>query len=269
MNKVLIADNVSDAVFKVFEENNIEYVQKTGLSEDELAREIVDYVGLVIRSAVTVTDKIISSAENLRVIGRPGVGVDNVDLDSATKNNIVVMNTPLGNVQATAELTFSIIHALMRKITEANESMHSKKWEKKNFIGSEMLGKTIGIVGFGNIGKKISEIWKLINKNEDKHNFSFISPEFSPPNGESFLEQSKRVEIWPKKLKLKAGQSILIITHAGTIRAILSHALQIKPDFAIGLEVTYQSYSVLEMLSKKDNKHKGGQFRLLSFNNVI
>ena len=110
---------------------------------------------------------------------------------------------------------------------------------------------------------------KLINKNEDKHNFSFISPEFSPPNGESFLEQIKRVEIWLKKLKLKAGQSILIITHAGTIRAILSHALQIKPDFAIGLEVTYQSYSVLEMLSKKDNKHKGGQFRLLSFNNVI
>ena len=118
-------------------------------------------------------------------------------------------------------------------------------------------------------GKKISEIWKLINKNEDKHNFSFISPEFSPPNGESFLDQSKRVEIWLKKLKLKAGQSILIIAHAGTIRAILSHALQIKPEFAIGLEVTYQSYSVLEMLSKKDNKHKGGQFRLLSFNNVI
>ena len=118
-------------------------------------------------------------------------------------------------------------------------------------------------------GKKISEIWKLINKNKHKHNFSFISPEFSPPNGESFLEQSKRVEIWLKKLKLKGGQNILIITHAGTIRAILSHALQIKPDFAIGLEVTYQSYSVLEMLSNKDNKHKGGQFRLLSFNNVI
>ena len=73
MNKVLIADNVSDAVFKVFDENNIEYVQKTGLSEDELSREIVDYAGLVIRSAVTVTDKIISSAKNLRVIGRPGV----------------------------------------------------------------------------------------------------------------------------------------------------------------------------------------------------
>ena len=177
MNKVLIADNVSDAVFKVFDENNIEYVQKTGLNEDELAREIVDYAGLVIRSAVTVTDKIISSAKNLRVIGRPGVGVDNVDLDSATKNNIVVMNTPLGNVQATAELTFSIIHALMRKITEANESMHSKKWEKKNFIGSEMLGKTIGIVGFGNIGKKISEISHAYGMNILVHSASLSDTE--------------------------------------------------------------------------------------------
>ena len=177
MNKVLIADNVSDAVFKVFDENNIEYVQKTGLSEDELSREIVDYAGLVIRSAVTVTDKIISSAKNLRVIGRPGVGVDNVDLDSATKNNIVVMNTPLGNVQATAELTFSIIHALMRKITEANESMHSKKWEKKNFIGSEMLGKTIGIVGFGNIGKKISEISHAYGMNVLVHSASLSDTE--------------------------------------------------------------------------------------------
>ena len=118
-------------------------------------------------------------------------------------------------------------------------------------------------------GKKISQVWEVLKDYKTKHNFSFISPGFSPPNGESFLEQSKRVKIWLKKLNVKAGQSILIITHAGTIRAILSHALQIKPDFAIGLEVTYQSYSVLEMLSKKDNKHKGGQFRLLSFNNVI
>ena len=177
MNKVLIADNVSDAVFKVFDENNIEYVQKTGLSEDELSREIVDYAGLVIRSAVTVTDKIISSAKNLKVIGRPGVGVDNDDLHSATKNNIVVTNTPLGNVQATAELTFSIIHALMRKITEANESMHSKKWEKKNFIGSEMLGKTIGIVGFGNIGKKISEISHAYGMNVLVHSASLSDTE--------------------------------------------------------------------------------------------
>ena len=158
MNKVLIADSVSSAVSEVFEKNDILYDTKIGLSEDELAAEITEYSGLIIRSAVTVTEKIINNASNLKVIGRPGVGVDNVDLKAATNNGIVVMNTPLGNVQATAELTLGIIHSLMRKISIANQSMHQKKWEKKNFIGNEMYGKTIGIIGFGNIGRKVSQI---------------------------------------------------------------------------------------------------------------
>ena len=158
MNKVLIADNVAEAVFDVFKKNNIPYEQKVGLSEDELVAEIKNYEGLVVRSAVTVTKKILENADNLKVIGRPGVGVDNVDLETATEKKIVVMNTPLGNVQATAELTMGIIHSLLRKIHLANQSMHNKKWEKKNFVGSELLGRTIGIVGFGNIGKKISEL---------------------------------------------------------------------------------------------------------------
>ena len=158
MHKVLIADNVSSAVFDVFEKNQIPFEQKIGLSEDELAAEIKDYEGLIVRSAVTVTKKIIESADKLKVIGRPGVGVDNVDLEAASLKKIVVMNTPLGNVQATAELTLGIIHSLLRKIHLANQSMHNKKWLKKDFVGSELLGRTIGIVGFGNIGKKISEI---------------------------------------------------------------------------------------------------------------
>jgi len=157
MNKVLIADNVADVVFDIFNKNNIPYEQKVGLTEEELAEEIKNYEGLVIRSAVTVTKKILENANNLKVIGRPGVGVDNVDLQTATDKKIVVMNTPLGNVQATAELTMGIIHSLLRKIHLANQSMHNKKWEKKNFVGSELSGRTIGIVGFGNVGKKISE----------------------------------------------------------------------------------------------------------------
>ena len=156
-NKVLIADNVADAVFDIFKKNNIPYEQKVGLSEEELVVEIKNYEGLVIRSAVTVTKRILENADNLKVIGRPGVGVDNVDLETATERKIVVMNTPLGNVQATAELTMGIIHSLLRKIHLANQSMHNKKWEKKNFVGSELFGRTIGIVGFGNVGKKISE----------------------------------------------------------------------------------------------------------------
>ena len=157
MNKVLIADNVADVVFDIFNKNSIPYEQKVGLTEEELAEEIKNYEGLVIRSAVTVTKKILENANNLKVIGRPGVGVDNVDLQAATDKKIVVMNTPLGNVQATAELTMGIIHSLLRKIHLANQSMHNKKWEKKNFVGSELFGRTIGIIGFGNVGKKISE----------------------------------------------------------------------------------------------------------------
>lgn len=160
MPKVLIADSMSDVVCEIFNKNNIEYEKKIGLSEDELCSEIKGYDGLLIRSAVTVTKKIIDSSDVLKVIGRPGVGVDNVDLHASLEKNIVVMNTPLGNVQATAELTFGIIHTLMRKIHIANLTMHEKKWEKKKLVGNEMMGKTIGIVGFGNIGKKVSDFAK-------------------------------------------------------------------------------------------------------------
>ena len=177
MNKILIADNVSNAVSEVFDKHNILYDTKVGLSEDELVSEIKNYTGLIVRSAVTVTEKIINNAENLKVIGRPGVGVDNVDLIAATAKGIVVMNTPLGNVQATAELTFGIIHSLMRKVNIANHSMHQNKWEKKKFIGNEMFGKTIGIIGFGNIGKKINEISKVYGMNVVVHSSSLTEKE--------------------------------------------------------------------------------------------
>ena len=165
MPKVLIADNVSDVVCKIFDTNNIEYEKKVGLSEDELSAEIKGYDGLLIRSAVTVTKKIIESSDTLKVIGRPGVGVDNVDLQASFEKNIVVMNTPLGNVQGTAELTFGIIHSLMRKIHIANSSMHNKKWEKKKLIGNELLGKNIAIIGFGNIGKKVADFAQAYGMN--------------------------------------------------------------------------------------------------------
>ena len=177
MNKILIADNVSNAVSEVFDKHNILYDTKVGLSEDELVSEIKNYTGLIVRSAVKVTEKIINNAENLKVIGRPGVGVDNVDLIAATAKGIVVMNTPLGNVQATAELTFGIIHSLMRKVNIANYSMHQNKWEKKKFIGNEMFGKTIGIIGFGNIGKKINEISKVYGMNVVVHSSSLTETE--------------------------------------------------------------------------------------------
>ena len=115
-------------------------------------------------------------------------------------------------------------------------------------------------------GKKISDVWEVLKECKTKHNFSFISPDFSPPNGESFKEQSKRVGIWLKKLDVLKGKSIVIISHAGTIRSILSYALKIKNDYAIGIEIRHQSLNILEMINKNDNRHKGGRFRLLALN---
>ena len=118
-------------------------------------------------------------------------------------------------------------------------------------------------------GKKISEVWKVLKKSKTKHNFSFISPDVSPPNGESFQEQSKRVGIWLKNLNVLEGESIVIISHAGTIRSILSHALKIKHDYAVGIEIAHQSLNILEMITNKDNKYKGGRFRLIALNKEV
>ena len=118
-------------------------------------------------------------------------------------------------------------------------------------------------------GKKISEVWEILNKSKTKHNFSFISPSRSPPNGESFKKQSKRVGIWLENLNVPEGKSIVIISHAGTIRSILLHALKIKHDYAIGIEILHQSLNILEMISKDDNKYKGGRFRLIALNKVV
>ena len=118
-------------------------------------------------------------------------------------------------------------------------------------------------------GKKISDVWEVLKKCKTKHNFSFISPDFSPPNGESFKEQSKRVGIWLKNLNVLEGKSIVIISHAGTIRSVLSYALKIKHEYAIGIEILHQSLNILEMITNKDNKYKGGRFRLIALNKEV
>ena len=212
MSKVLVADNVSNEVFRIFNENNIPYDQKIGLSEDELCNEIKGYEGLVIRSAVTVTAKIINSSDVLKVIGRPGVGVDNVDLLAATEKNIVVMNTPLGNVQATSELTMGLIHTLMRKLNTANQTMHQNKWEKKSHIGHEMLGKTIGIVGYGNVGKNIANISKAYGMNVAVFSNSLDDDEAKKSNiiKMSFEELIKEADILTFHNKLSEKSKYMI-----------------------------------------------------------
>jgi len=163
MPKVLISDSMSNIAQKVFEKNNIQFDVKIGLSEEEIIKIIPEYDGMVVRSATKVTKNIISAAKKLKVIGRAGAGVDNIDVPTAKKNNMIVMNTPGGNSNATAEHTFALIMSLLRKIPFANQTTHKAQWEKKNIKGTELSNKTLGIIGFGNVGVRLSNLVKGFN----------------------------------------------------------------------------------------------------------
>ena len=185
MPKVLISDPLSSLANKVFQSNNIEVDTITDLNPSELKDIIHKYDGLVVRSATKATDEIISAGNNLKIIGRAGAGVDNIDLISAKKNNIIVMNTPGGNTNATAEHSLSLLMSLYRNIPDANLGTHKGLWEKKKFKGMELKGKKIGIIGFGNVGKRFSEIAIALGMNVAVHSESFISRKNDYPNIES------------------------------------------------------------------------------------
>jgi D-3-phosphoglycerate dehydrogenase len=155
--KVLISDNISPKCIEILEKSGIEVDVKIGMKPDELKACIGNYHGLVIRSATKVTSDIIDAAKNLKVIGRAGSGLDNVDRSAATKKGIVVMNTPGGNTITTAEHTISLMLALARQIPLATISMKAGKWEKKKFIGVELFNKTLGVIGIGNIGSQVAK----------------------------------------------------------------------------------------------------------------
>ena len=157
MVKILISDSMSPRAAEIFTNRGIEVDVKTGLSEEELDACIGDYDGLAVRSATKVTAKILGAAENLKVVGRAGIGVDNIDLDAATANGVVVMNTPFGNAITTAEHAIAMIMAVARQIPMADASTQAGKWEKSRFVGVEVTGKTLGIIGCGNIGSIVAE----------------------------------------------------------------------------------------------------------------
>ncbi len=150
--KVLISDNLAPVGEKILKEAGLEVDIKTGLAPDELKKIISEYDGLVIRSATKVTADIIEAADKLKVVGRAGIGLDNVDVPTASKKGIIVMNAPDGNATTAAEHALSMMMSLSRKIPQATASMKDGKWEKKKFQGRELTGKTVGIVGIGRIG---------------------------------------------------------------------------------------------------------------------
>jgi D-3-phosphoglycerate dehydrogenase len=157
MPKVLISDELSPAAVQIFKERGIEVVEKTGMKPKELAEIIGQFDGLALRSASKVTPDVLAAAKNLKVVGRAGIGVDNIDVKAATARGICVMNTPFGNNITTAEHSVAMMMALARHIPEANSSTHAGKWEKSRFVGVELYAKTLGLVGCGNIGSIVAD----------------------------------------------------------------------------------------------------------------
>lgn len=156
--KVLVSDNLSELGVQILREAaGIEVDVKVGLSPDELKAIIGEYHGLAVRGATKVTEDVIAVAHNLKVVGRAGTGLDNVNIPAASKRGIVVMNTPGGNTVTTAEHTLSMMMALARNIPQAHASMKDGKWEKKKFAGTEVFDKTLGVIGLGQIGSVVAD----------------------------------------------------------------------------------------------------------------
>jgi D-3-phosphoglycerate dehydrogenase len=156
--RVLVADTLSPEGIKILEsEPQLAVEVKTGLTPSQLAEVIGSYDAMIVRSASKVTAEVIAKADRLRVIGRAGVGLDNVDLEAATKRGIIAMNVPAGNTISAAEHTFSLMLSIARRIPQADASMRNGKWERSKFVGTELFGKTLGVVGLGKIGSELAK----------------------------------------------------------------------------------------------------------------
>ena len=189
MYKVLIADKLSEEAVKIFKDNGIETVVKTGLSEDELIKELETCDGLVVRSATKPNKKIIEKSKRLKVIGRAGIGVDNIDLDAATNNGKVVMNTPFGNSITTAEHAITLLLSTARQIPYADKTSHEGKWEKSSIKGVEVTGKILGVIGCGNIGSIVVD--------------RALGLKFKVIVFDPFLQNEKAKEMGVEKVELK------------------------------------------------------------------
>src|ERR1700739_1579633 len=157
--RVLISDALSPAAVQIFRDRGVtvDFQPNLGKDKDKLAEVVGNFDGLAIRSATKVSAKILERAKSLKVIGRAGIGVDNVDIPAATAKGIIVMNTPFGNSITTAEHAISLMLALARQIPEADSSTRAGKWEKNRFMGVEIFGKTLGIIGCGNVGSIVAD----------------------------------------------------------------------------------------------------------------
>lgn len=234
MPKVLISDSMDSIAEKILSSNNIDVDVKTDFTVEELIAKIPLYDGLIVRSATKVTKKIIDNAKNLKIIGRAGAGVDNIDLISAKEKKILVMNTPGGNTNATAEHTLALLLSLSRKISKADTSTHKGEWAKKNLKGNEIKGKTIGIIGFGNVGRRFAEMCKALGLkvlivSKSFNNVKDLYPDYESCNLNVALEQADIISfhckpnfdgssvISSKELNLMKNNALIINTARGNL----------------------------------------------------
>jgi D-3-phosphoglycerate dehydrogenase len=202
MPRVLISDKLSPAAVAIFRERGIETDFKPGLPSAELRQIIGDYDGLAVRSATKVTRELLEAAPRLKVVGRAGIGVDNVDITSATARGVVVMNTPHGNAITTAEHAIALMFALARQLPDASTSTKAGKWEKNRFMGVELSGKILGLVGCGNIGSIVADRASGLR-------MKVIA--FDP-----FLSEKRAVELGVEKVELDAliARADIVTIHA-------------------------------------------------------
>ena len=209
--KVLVSDNLGDIGIKMFqEESGIEVDVKTGLAPDELKSIIGDYSALVIRSATKVTEDILEAADNLKAVGRAGIGLDNVDIPAATKRGVVVMNTPTGNVITTAEHTIAMMMAMTRNIPWGTSTLKAGLWEKKKLQGREVFNKVLGVIGFGKIGSIVADRARGLKMQVIVHD-SFVTPEqiekagFEPVALDELYRRADYITLHVPKLKNTIG----------------------------------------------------------------
>jgi D-3-phosphoglycerate dehydrogenase len=209
--KVLVSDNLGEIGIKMFqEEPGIEVDVKTGLAPDELKRIIGEYDALVIRSATRVTEDLLGAARNLTVVGRAGIGLDNVDIPAATKRGVVVMNTPTGNVITTAEHAIAMMMALSRNIPWGTSTLKAGLWEKKKLQGREVFNKVLGLIGIGKIGSIVADRARGLKMQVIVHD-PFVTPEqiekagFEPVSLEELYRRSDYITVHVPKLKDTVG----------------------------------------------------------------
>lgn len=258
--KVLIADALSDKAVDVLKSARLAVDIKTGLTGEELQAIIGDYDALIVRSSTRATREVIEKGTNLKVIGRAGIGVDNVDVSAATEKGIVVMNTPQGNALAAAEHSIALMFAAARKIAYADRTMKEGKWEKKSLMGVELYQKTLGIVGIGNIGSIVAQKALALGMRVIAHDL-YVSQEFAQTMGvelvdfETLLRESDFIAIHVPLAKETRGMinkdAIGKMKRGVTVINVARGPVVVEKDLLEGLESGHIGCAALDVFDEE------------------